>query len=114
VGYGSRFVCPEAMPVGIISIGYGDGYPRHAPDGTPVRIGGRTARLIGRVSMDMMAVDLRDVPDAGIGERVILWGDAPRATTIASACDTISYELFCRLTPRVERAYRRGGVDGQG
>lgn len=114
VGYGSRFVCPEAMPVGIISLGYGDGYPRHAPDGTPVRIGGRTATLIGRVSMDMMAVDLRAVPDAGIGERVILWGDTPLATTIASACDTISYELFCRLTPRVERVYRRGGVDGQG
>ena len=114
VGYGGRFVCPEPMPVGVVSIGYGDGYPRHAPDGTPVRIAGRTCPLIGKVSMDMIAMDLRPAPTAAVGDPVVLWGDAPLATTVASACETISYELFCRLTPRVERVYRRGDDHGQG
>jgi len=114
VGYGSRFVCPESMPVGVVSIGYGDGYPRHAPDGTPVQIAGRSCPLIGKVSMDMIAVDLRNAPTASVGDAVVLWGEAPLATTVAAACETISYELFCRLTPRVERVYRRGDDDGQG
>jgi alanine racemase len=112
VGYGSRFVCPEAMPVGVVSIGYGDGYPRHAPDGTPVWIHGQRVPLIGKVSMDMIAVDLRTVPQASVGEPVILWGEHPHAGEVAEACDTISYELFCRLTPRVQRVYRHGGADG--
>ncbi|KAF0281672.1 alanine racemase [Spiribacter roseus] len=114
VGYGSRFVCPESMPVGVASIGYGDGYPRHAPDGTPVQVAGRPCPLIGKVSMDMIAVDLRNAPMAAVGDRVVLWGEAPLATTVATACGTISYELFCRLTPRVERVYRRGDEHGQG
>lgn len=113
VGYGSRFVCPVAMPVGVVSIGYGDGYPRHAPDGTPVRIRGRRVPMIGKVSMDMIAVDLRTVPQARVGDPAILWGVDPPASEIAEACGTISYELFCRLTPRVQRVYRHGGVDGQ-
>jgi len=112
VGYGGRYICPQAMPVGVVSIGYGDGYPRHAPDGTPVGINGQRAQLIGKVSMDMLCVDLRDVPQAQPGDRVILWGADPVAGDIAQACQTISYELFCRLTPRVQRVYRRGYSNG--
>ncbi|MFM9817345.1 UNVERIFIED_CONTAM: alanine racemase [Spiribacter pallidus] len=108
VGYGARFVCPEAMPVGVVSMGYGDGYPRHAPDGTPVVVNGRRTALIGKVSMDMLAVDLRPVPDARVGDPVVLWGADPLATEVAGYCGTISYELFCRLTPRVQRVYRQG------
>lgn len=113
VGYGARFICPEDMPVGIASIGYGDGYPRHAPDGTPVQVNGEAAALIGKVSMDMIAIDLRSVPQAQVGDPVILWGESPTANTIAEHCGTISYELFCRLTPRVQRVYRQGMADGQ-
>lgn len=113
VGYGARFVCPEDMPVGIASIGYGDGYPRHAPDGTPVQVNGEAAALIGKVSMDMIAIDLRSVPQAQVGDPVILWGESPTASTIAEHCGTISYELFCRLTPRVQRVYRQGMANGQ-
>lgn len=108
VGYGARFVCPEAMPVGVVSMGYGDGYPRHAPDGTPVVVNGRRTALIGKVSMDMLAVDLRPVPDARVGDPVVLWGADPLAGEVADYCGTIPYELFCRLTPRVQRVYRRG------
>ena len=111
VGYGGRFVCPEAMPVGIVAMGYGDGYPRHAPDGTPVLVNGIRVPLIGRVSMDMLAVDLRPVPDARVGDSAILWGDNPTAGEIARHCGTISYELFCRLTPRVPRVYRRSSQE---
>ncbi len=113
VGYGSRFVCPVDMPVGIASIGYGDGYPRHAPDGTPVCINGQTTAVIGKVSMDMIAVDLRAVPQAAVGDVVTLWGESPSANTVAARCGTISYELFCRLTPRVQRVYRSGAANGQ-
>lgn len=112
VGYGSTFICPEAMPVGIVGIGYGDGYPRHAPNGTPVMIDGVCCPLIGRVSMDMLAVDLRALPQARIGQRAVLWGQNPSATEIAARCGTISYELFCQLTARVQRCYRQGAFHG--
>ena len=114
VGYGARFVCPEAMPVGVVSIGYGDGYPRHAPDGTPVLVHGQRCAVIGKVSMDMLCIDLRSVPQARVGEVATLWGEVPLANEIAAQCGTISYELFCQLTPRVQRVYRRGGSHGQG
>ena len=114
VGYGARFVCPERMPVGVVSIGYGDGYPRHAPDGTPVRINGERCALIGKVSMDMICVDLRPARQARVGDTATLWGDAPLATEIAGYCGTISYALFCQLTPRIRRVYRRGASHGQG
>ena len=114
VGYGARFVCPEAMPVGVVSIGYGDGYPRQAPDGTPVHVNGQRCPVIGKVSMDMVCIDLRNAPQARVGDTVTLWGGAPLATEIAGHCGTISYELFCQLTPRVQRVYRRGGDHGQG
>lgn len=101
IGYGATWRTPEAMDVGVIGIGYGDGYPRHAPSGTPVLVGGRRAPLIGRVSMDMITVDLRGVPEAQVGDRATLWGDGLPADEVATAAGTIAYELFCRLTPRV-------------
>ena len=101
IGYGASWYAPEDMDVGVVGIGYGDGYPRHAPSGTPVLINGRRAPLIGRVSMDMLSVDLRDVPEASVGDRATLWGPGLPADDIATAAGTIAYELFCRLTPRV-------------
>lgn len=109
VGYGGRFVCPETMPVGVVSIGYGDGYPRRAPDGTPVLVNGVRVPLAGRVSMDMITVDLRRVPDAREGDPVVLWGVPDLlAEEVAGHCQTISYELFCQLTGRVSFRYHGG------
>lgn len=102
IGYGHTWHCPQDMPVGIVGIGYGDGYPRHAPSGTPVAVGGKRVPLVGRVSMDMLAVDLRDAPDARVGDEVELWGDMVHVDEVARAAGTISYELFCRLSGRVE------------
>ena len=97
VGYGSEFVCPEDMPVGIVAIGYGDGYPRHARQHTPVFINGRRAKLIGRVSMDMLCIDLRDVSDAKAGDDVELWGEHISVDELAQCADTIAYELLCNM-----------------
>ncbi len=108
VGYGGDWRCPEAMRIGVVAIGYGDGYPRHARSGTPVLIGGQCAPLVGRVSMDMITVDLRDIPDAAIGDDVVLWGNDLPVEAIAESSDTISYELFCRLTRRVPMGYLHG------
>ena len=102
VGYGATWQCPEDMSMGIVAIGYGDGYPRSAVSGTPVLINGRYCPLIGRVSMDMVAVDLRNHPTAKIGDSVILWGKGLPAEQIAAYAQTVSYELFCHLTRRVE------------
>lgn len=102
VGYGAAWQCPEDMPVGIVAIGYGDGYPRHACNGTPVLVNGTHCPLIGRVSMDMIAVDLRRAPYAKVGDSVTLWGKGLPAERIAACADTITYELFCHLTRRVE------------
>jgi len=101
VGYGATWSCPEDMPVGVVGIGYGDGYPRHAPAGTPVLIQDRQVPIVGRVSMDLLTVDLRGLPDAKVGDGVVLWGEGLPVETIASAAGTIGYELVCRLTPRV-------------
>jgi len=98
-------VCPEAMPVGVVGIGYGDGYPRHAPTGTPVLVNGVEVPLVGRVSMDMICVDLRGLPDAQVGDGVVLWGEGLPAETVARAAGTIAYELFCSVTVRVPRNY---------
>lgn len=106
VGYGATWTTPEAMDVGIVAIGYGDGYPRHAPSGTPVIIGGQRTQLIGRVSMDMLAIDLRPAPSARIGDSVTLWGGTLPVEEVATAVGTISYELFCQLTSRVVFEYR--------
>lgn len=101
IGYGGTWICPEEMNVGVVAIGYGDGYPRHAPSGTPVLVNGKRVPLIGRVSMDMITVDLRTLPDAAIGDPVVLWGDGLAVEEIADAAGTISYELLCGITPRV-------------
>jgi len=105
IGYGSTWCCPEDMPVGVIAMGYGDGYPRHAPTGTPVLVNGQRCPLVGRVSMDMITVDLRGV-DTEVGDEVILWGDGLPAEEIAESAGTISYELFCGVTSRVRYEYR--------
>ena len=95
VGYGGSWRCPEDMPVGVVAIGYGDGYPRHAQAGTPVLLNGKEVPLIGRVSMDMITVDLRSQPQAGIGDPVVLWGEGLPVETVAEHADTIAYELLC-------------------
>jgi alanine racemase len=101
VGYGGTYVCPEAMAVGVVGIGYGDGYPRHAPTGTPVLIRGREVPLVGRVSMDMITVDLRGVPEAVTGDEATLWGEGLAVDCVAERAGTISYELLCGVTSRV-------------
>ncbi|MFW6191186.1 MAG: alanine racemase, partial [Thiohalospira sp.] len=103
VGYGGTWVCPEAMPVGVVAIGYGDGYPRHAPSGTPVLVDGVEVPLIGRVSMDMVTVDLRGHPAAEPGAPVTLWGRGLPVERVAAAAGTIGYELLCSVTSRVPR-----------
>lgn len=105
IGYGSTWCCPQDMLVGVVAIGYGDGYPRHARSGTPVLVNGQRSQLVGRVSMDMITVDLRNI-QAGIGDEVILWGEGLPAEEVADAADTISYELFCGVTARVGYHYR--------
>ncbi len=108
VGYGKSWICPEDMPVGVVAIGYGDGYPRHAPSGTPILLNGEIVPLIGRVSMDMITVDLSSQPDAKIGDPAVLWGDGLAAEIVAQHAGTISYELFCQVTGRVEFVQGRG------
>ncbi|WP_151636423.1 alanine racemase [Noviherbaspirillum aerium] len=101
VGYGSRFVADKDMTIGVVAGGYADGYPRHAPAGTPVMVGGRRTRIVGRVSMDMITVDLTELPDAGFGSKVELWGRHIPIDEVAGAAGTIGYELMCALAPRV-------------
>ncbi len=102
LGYGGSWRCPEDMPVGVVAIGYGDGYPRAASAGTPVLINGVRVPLIGRVSMDMINVDLRALPAAKIGDSAILWGEGLAVEEIAECAQTIPYELLCRVTQRVK------------
>ncbi|WP_445656895.1 alanine racemase [Achromobacter sp. NCFB-sbj8-Ac1-l] len=102
VGYGALFRADRAMRVGIVACGYADGYPRHAATGTPVAVAGIRTRLVGRVSMDMLIVDLDPIPAAGVGTPVSLWGeDGPSVDEVALAAGTIGYELLCALAPRV-------------
>jgi alanine racemase len=101
IGYSATWTCPEDMPIGVAAIGYGDGYPRHTPSGTHVLLDGRRAPIVGRVSMDLMTLDLRGHPDAKPGDPVVLWGDGLPVETIAAAADTIGYELVCSITRRV-------------
>jgi alanine racemase len=101
VGYGAGFRAPAPMRIGVAACGYADGYPRHAGTGTPVLVGGRRTRTLGRVSMDMLCVDLTDVPEAGVGTPVVLWGEGLPVEEVAAAAGTISYELLCALAPRV-------------
>ncbi len=106
VGYGSSFTAEAPMRIGIVACGYADGYPRHCTTGTPVLVNGVRTRMVGRVSMDMLTVDLAGVPDAGFGSEVTLWGGASSGAVlsiddIAQAAGTVGYELMCALAPRV-------------
>ncbi|ALN61946.1 alanine racemase [Lysobacter antibioticus] len=101
IGYAATWECPEDMLVGVAAIGYGDGYPRAAPSGTPVRVAGHDTQVIGRVSMDLMTIDLRGVPEAKVGDPVVLWGPELPVERIAEASGTIGYELTCSITRRV-------------
>ncbi len=101
VGYNATWICPEDMLVGVVAIGYGDGYPRHASNGTPVIVNGVRTQIIGNVSMDMLTVDLRPVANARIGDQVILWGKQLPVERIAESAGTIAYELLTRINPRV-------------
>ena len=103
VGYGGDWICPEDMPVGVIAIGYGDGYPRQMRPGAPVLINGRRMPLIGRVSMDMITVDLRSQPKTKIGDPVVLWGKGLPVEEVAPYANTIGYTLLCGVTPRIPR-----------
>lgn len=105
VGYGSEYQCQQNMRLGIVNIGYGDGYPRHAVNGTPVLINGIECPLVGRVSMDMMAVALPKHQEINIGDKVTLWGNGLPIERVASYAGTIAYELMNKLTRRVEMRY---------
>jgi len=111
VGYGSRFQAPGPMTVGVVACGYADGYPRHAEHGTPVLVDGVRTSLVGRVSMDMMTVDLTPVRNARVGSKVTLWGDGLPIDEVAQAAGTIGYELMCALAPRVRVTEGRVGSD---
>ena len=104
VGYGARFVTSQPTRVGVVAMGYADGYPRQAPTGTPVRVDGQPSQLVGRVSMDMLCVDLTNIPQAGLGSTVELWGKNVLASDVAKSADTIPYQIFCNLR-RVPRLY---------
>jgi alanine racemase len=107
VGYGGRYVCDRPTRIGVVAIGYADGYPRHARDGTPVAVNGIRTGIVGRVSMDMITVDLGPVPGASVGDPVELWGGTVSANEVAAASDTIAYELFTKVTARVPVHHRR-------
>lgn len=104
VGYAATWTAPEHMHIGVAAIGYGDGYPRRAPSGTPVLVAGERAAIAGRVSMDLVTIDLRGVPNAKVGDPVTLWGRDLSAEEIARHAGTISYELTCSVTRRVRFA----------
>jgi alanine racemase len=101
IGYNGTWTCPEDMAVGVAAVGYGDGYPRSATAGTPVLVGGHRVPLVGRVSMDLITLDLRDAPQAQVGDRVVLWGPELPVEEIAARSGTISYDLTCGMTRRV-------------
>ncbi len=101
VGYGGTFVAERPMRAGIVACGYADGYPRHAPTGTPVVVAGTVTRTLGRVSMDLLTVDLTTLPGAGVGAPVQLWGPDLPVDTVARAAGTVGYELLCAIAPRV-------------
>lgn len=101
VGYGQLYRAERAMRVGVVACGYADGYPRNAPTGTPILVNGHLTRTLGRVSMDMLCVDLSDCADAGVGSPVELWGQGLPVDSVATATHTSSYELLCALAARV-------------
>ena len=105
VGYNRRWQAKAPARIATVAAGYADGYPRHAPDGTPVLVNGQRASLAGRVSMDLMTIDVSHLPRTEIGDDVTLWGEGLAAAEVGKHCGTISYELFTRITERVNRVY---------
>jgi alanine racemase len=103
VGYGGDWRADRDTRLGIAAAGYGDGYPWQHTEATMVRVGGQPARVVGRISMDLITIDLTDLPDAQVGDRVVLWGDAPSVEDVAGFSGRISYELLCGVSPRVDR-----------
>ena len=101
VGYGGAWVCPDERRIAVVAIGYGDGYPRNARNGTPVLVNGVRCSLVGRVSMDLITIDLSCCPEAKLGDPVVLWGEGLPIEEVAACADTIAYELLCQVTPRV-------------
>jgi alanine racemase len=101
VGYGAAYTASRPHRIGVVACGYADGYPRHAPNGTPVLVCGKKVRLAGRVSMDMITVDLTEAPEAVVGSPVVLWGEGLPVDDVASAASTVGYELLCAVAPRV-------------
>lgn len=102
VSYGGIWRCPEDMQVGVVGVGYSDGYPRHAQSGTPILVNGKRCQLVGRVCMDMLTVDLRAAGDVNIGDKVTLWGDGLPVEWVADHADTIAYEIICHVSDRVK------------
>jgi alanine racemase len=101
IGYGFTYTAVGEMRIGVVACGYADGYPRHAPSGTPILVNGQRTRIVGRVSMDMICADISYLPQAGVGTPVTLWGEGLPADEVAAAAGTLSYELLCALAPRV-------------
>ena len=101
VGYAGLFTADRDMRLGVVAFGYADGYPRHAAQGTPVLVAGKRTGTLGRVSMDMLCVDLTDLPQAGVGSSVTLWGEGLSADEVAASASTVSYELLCALSVRL-------------
>lgn len=106
VGYGARWTADRRSVIATVAVGYADGYPRHAPNGTPVYVGGKIMPLVGTVSMDMITVDVTDHPGVAIGDQVELWGSNVLVSEVAECAGTISYELLTGVTSRVPRIYR--------
>ncbi|MES2605877.1 MAG: alanine racemase [Pseudomonadota bacterium] len=106
IGYNSQYICTKPMRVGIVSMGYADGYPSFTPNFCPVMVGTKRSMTLGRVSMDMLAVDLTDCPDASVGDMVTLWGEQVSVDEVAAHIGVISYQLTCGLSQRVTRVYR--------
>ncbi|MDP3609173.1 MAG: alanine racemase [Methylophilus sp.] len=101
VGYGQRFTAAQTTRIGIVACGYADGYPRHAPNGTPIAVNGKLTQTLGRVSMDMLFCDITHIAEAQIGSAVELWGSQVPVDAVAEAAGTVGYELLCAVTPRV-------------
>lgn len=101
VGYGQKFTAKRPTRAAIVACGYADGYPRHAPNGTPIHVDGKATHTLGRVSMDMLFADITDIPKANIGSPVELWGEHNPVDAVAEAAGTVGYELLCALAPRV-------------
>jgi alanine racemase len=102
VGYGGSWLAPRDTRMAVVAAGYGDGYPRNTESGTPVLVGGRRAPLIGRVSMDMMTVDVTDLPAVAVGDPVVLWGSEIPVEEVAARANAIAWDLLCGVSQRVQ------------